>query len=640
MSFTVNINRRAIRFQPDPKRVIARFFLHGDSDRECALLQKVLAFPEEEVELVFNRVLGNFSRRHRNITKIFEKHFDNIKYLFEKLGVNPESLSPKRKLLIGSYFTMEYAIEAAAFFNPSIVEDPDQGNLEEKGQKRIIISFRATGEGHISSIVFRRGIIDKDHNMKLMPMGGVVDVPEIVKRHVYDKKMFLKKLEEMNVKKDIVNKVMDRLGDTFIYGQLQASIEECSKNTKLSYSKKNVLQAIHWLASSHYETKFSLDTEISQRVIYPISYAEKNGIEDARFVRFTDDDAGVTYYATYTAYNGFAILPKLLETKDFYEFKVSPLNGEYAQNKGMALFPRKIKGKYAALSRYDGVNNYIMYSNDINMWRNAVKIGEPTYPWELVQIGNCGSPLETEKGWLLLTHGVGPMRRYCLGVTLLDLENPTKVVGRLKEALMVPTEEEREGYVPNVLYSCGSIIHNNELIIPYAMSDTCSSYATVSLDELFGALLKSSPSPHAVKPAAKPRGSILVVDDEHIFQKFIAKWLHGEGYKVEIAADGADALMRIGAIPFDAILLDIEMPTLNGLQLMEILDKKKIHTPVIIISAEESSDIKNKALQLGAMGYVRKSLKDNALRKEIKEILEKIGNKEPFPPVSPKGTKK
>jgi len=484
MSLTININRKAIRFQPDPKRVIARFFLHGDHDRESLLLQKVLAFPEEEVELVFNRVLGDFSRRHRNITKIFEKHFNNIKYIFEKMGVDPDSLSQKRKLLIGSYFTMEYAIEAAAFFNPSIVEDPDQGNLEEKGQKRIIISFRATGEGHISSIVFRRGIIDKNHNVKLLPMGGMVDVPEIVKRHVYDKKMFLKKLEEMNVKKDIVDKVMDRLGDTFIYGQLQASIAECSRNTKLSYSKKNVIQAIHWLASSHYETKFSLDTEISQRVIFPISYSEKKGIEDARFVRFTDDDGGVTYYATYTAYNGFAILPKLLETKDFYEFKVSPVNGEYAQNKGIALFPRKIEGKYAAVSRYDGVNLYIMYSDDVKLWRNAVKIGEPTYPWELVQIGNCGSPLETEKGWLLLTHGVGPMRRYCLGITLLDLENPTKVIGYLKDPLMVPTEEEREGYVPNVLYSCGCMIHNNELIIPYAMSDTRCGFATCKIDEV------------------------------------------------------------------------------------------------------------------------------------------------------------
>ncbi len=627
MSVNVNINRRSIRFQSDPKRVITRFFLHGDHDRECVLLQKVLSFPEEEVELVFNQVLGNFSRRHRNITKIFEKHFNNIKYLFEKLGVEVNSLSTNRKLLIGAYYTMEYAIEAAAFFNPSIVEDLDQGHLEEKGQKRVIVSFRATGEGHISSIVFRRGIIDKNNDIKFMPMGGLVEVPEIVKRHVYDKKLFMKKLEEMNVKKDIVDKVMARLGDTFIYDQLQASIHECSQNTKLSYSKKNVLQAIHWLASSHYEITFSLDTAISQRVIFPISYTEKNGIEDARFVRFTDDDGSVTYYATYTAYNGFAILPKLMETKDFYEFKVSPVNGEYSQNKGMALFPRKIKGKYVMVSRYDGVNIYIMYSDDVKLWRNAVKIEEPTSPWELVQMGNCGSPLETERGWLLLTHGVGPMRRYCLGVTLLDLEDPTKVIAHLKEALMAPTEEEREGYVPNVLYSCGSMIHNNELIIPYAMSDTCSSYATVSLDELFGALLKSS-SP-TQKPAAKTRGSILVVEDEHIFQKFMAKWLRDEGYKVEIAADGAEALMRIGAIPFDAILLDIAMPNLNGLQLMDILDKKKIHTPIIIISAEESSKIKNKTLRLGAVGYISKSLKDDALLKELKKLLEKIDKKEP-----------
>ncbi|MDQ1354207.1 MAG: hypothetical protein QG657_4516 [Acidobacteriota bacterium] len=278
------------------------------------------------------------------------------------------------------------------------------------------------------------------------------------------------------------------------------------------------------------------------------------------------------------------------------------------------------------VSRYDGVNIYIMYSDDVKLWRNAVRIEEPTYPWELVQMGNCGSPLETEKGWLLLTHGVGPMRRYCLGVTLLDLEDPTKVIAHLKEALMVPTEEEREGYVPNVLYSCGSIIHHNQLIIPYAMSDTCSSYATVSLDELFAALLKSS-SP-SQKPVAKTRGSILVVDDEPIFQKFIAKWLLKEGYKAEIAADGAEALMRIGANSFDAILLDINMPNLNGLQLMDLLDKKKIHTPIIIISSEEGSKIKNKTLRLGAMGYINKSLKDGVMLKEIKILLEKIAEKE------------
>jgi len=299
----------------------------------------------------------------------------------------------------------------------------------------------------------------------------------------------MKKLEEMNIKKDIVGIVMDKLGYTFIYSELQASIEKTIKETKISYSKKKVIQAINWLASSHYEITFSLDTAISERVIFPVSYNESNGIEDARFVRFVDDDNSVTYYATYTAYNGFTILPKLLKTKDFYHFKVMPIYGEYVHNKGIALFPRKINGKYALIARSDGVNNYIMFSDNINVWQRAQKIQEPLYPWEFIQIGNAGSPIETEKGWLVITHGVGPLRRYCLGAVLLDLESPTKLIARLKDPLLTPNEGEREGYVPNVVYSCGSMIHNNKLIIPYGISDFASTFATVSMDELLGELL-------------------------------------------------------------------------------------------------------------------------------------------------------
>jgi predicted GH43/DUF377 family glycosyl hydrolase len=487
---SITVKRKPNKFSPDFTRVIARFFMPGKLDRAQSIIRKVVNLPDEDVRLALNQVLRNFSKRHRNISKTFKKHFNKIKYAFDKIDIDPKLLSLKRKLLIGSYFTMEYSIESAAFFNPSIVEHPDQSGLEE-GQKRVIASFRATGEGHISSIVFRCGIIDKNNKLNFEPAGKLVDLPEVVKRHVYNKKSFLKKLEEMNIKKDIVEIVMDKLGDTFIYGELQASIEKTIKETKLSYSKKKVIQAINWLANSHYEITFSLDTAISERVIFPVSYSESNGIEDARFVRFVDDDNSVTYYATYTAYNGFTVLPKLLETKDFYHFKVMPIYGEYVHNKGIALFPRKINGKYALISRSDGVNNHIMFSDNINVWQNAQKIQEPLYPWEFIQIGNAGSPIETEKGWLVITHGVGPLRRYCLGAALLDLKNPTKLIGRLKDPLLVPNEEEREGYVPNVVYSCGSIIHNNELIIPYGVSDFASTFATFSMDELLDELLNN-----------------------------------------------------------------------------------------------------------------------------------------------------
>jgi predicted GH43/DUF377 family glycosyl hydrolase len=243
-----------------------------------------------------------------------------------------------------------------------------------------------------------------------------------------------------------------------------------------------------WLASSHYEIQFSLDTAISERVIFPISDTERHGIEDARWVKFTDDDDTVTYYATYTAYDGSAILPKLMQTKDFYHFTVLPLHGEIAQNKGMAMFPRKINGKYAMLCRIDGVNNYIAFSDQIGMWRTAQLLMRPKYHWEFIQIGNGGSPIETEEGWLVLTHAVGPLREYVLSAGLFDLDNPTKEIGRLSEPLLMPNQDEREGYVPNVVYSCGSILHNGNLIIPYAMSDYASTYATVDLKELLDEL--------------------------------------------------------------------------------------------------------------------------------------------------------
>ena len=489
MSLTVT--RKPNRFYPDFKRVIARFFvpgINGNPDRAQSVIQKVISMSDDDVNLTLNQILRDFSKRHRNITKTFENHFNNVKGIVKKVNGDLKSLSLKRKLLVGSYFTMEYSIESAAFFNPSIVEDPDQTDLEE-GQKRIIVSFRATGEGHISSIVFRRGIIDKNNNLNFAQPGKLVDIPEVVKRHVYNKNAFLKKLDEMNIHKDVVGMVMNRLGDTFIYGELQASIAETQKNIEITPTTKKVIQSMSWLANSHYEVTFSLDTAISERVIFPVSYTESSGIEDARFVKFVDEDGGITYYATYTAYNGFAILPKLLETKDFYNFRIMPLNGEYVQNKGLALFPRKINGKYAMISRIDGVNNYIMFSDKINLWQNAKKIQEPKYTWEFIQIGNCGSPIETEKGWLLITHAVGPMRRYSLGAVLLDLEDPTKVIGQLRKPLLMPNDEEREGYVPNVVYSCGSIIHNNELIIPYAMADFASTFASVPLNELLDELL-------------------------------------------------------------------------------------------------------------------------------------------------------
>jgi predicted GH43/DUF377 family glycosyl hydrolase len=286
--------------------------------------------------------------------------------------------------------------------------------------------------------------------------------------------------------------ILNGLNDSFTYGELRRCVDDGKKNLYLDTDKEVLLKQIIWLASSHYELDFSLDTNISERVIFPVSTHEKNGIEDARFVKFTDESGNVIYYATYTAYDGTSILPKILDTSDFYHFRVSPIHGEIAQNKGMALFPRKVNGKYAMLCRLDGYNNYIAFSNELTVWREAKLLQEPRFPWEFIQIGNCGSPIETSEGWLVITHGVGAMREYVLGASLFDLENPEKEIGRLKSPLLIPDDNEREGYVPNVVYSCGSMIHNDDLIIPYAMSDYASTYATVGLNELLHELKNSN----------------------------------------------------------------------------------------------------------------------------------------------------
>ena len=483
----VIVTRKNVMFQPDSSRVITRFFASSE-ERNAELITKILAMPEKQQQETLIQVLRDFSQRHRSISKAFEKNFNRLGDIFEKLNIDPLTISTAQKVLIGSYFTMEYSIEAAAFFNPSVMEDPDQSGLS-LGERRLIISFRATGEGHISSIVFRSGIIDRKNNIFIEPPGRLLESPEHVKNFVYEKTSFLEKLHEMQKPDSAVYDEMNKkLPDSFTYEELKKYTEAAREKFHDNKPAEIMLNEMKWLASSHYEMDFSVDTAISERVIFPIADTEMKGIEDARFVKFTDDNGEVTYYATYSAYDGITVLPKLLLTKDFYHFTVRPINGEVAQNKGMALFPRKINGKYAMLCRGDGMNNFISFSDDITVWREAKILQRPIYPWEMVQIGNCGSPIETPDGWLLITHGVGPVREYSLGASLLDLNDPEKEIGRLKIPLLSPNEKEREGYVPNVVYSCGSIIHNDSLILPYAMSDYAATYATVNIAELLTVL--------------------------------------------------------------------------------------------------------------------------------------------------------
>lgn len=474
------VNRHPERILGDAKRVITRPHLPENLQRISKIINRVLDLPEATAEAALAQVMVDFSDRHKDISMIFSRHFNEVK------GYIPGNivLGETQKALIGAYFTMEYSIESAALFNPSIVPHPDQSKLPD-GSLRIVMSLRATGEGHLSSIVFRSGVLDGDNVFTLDAKSEYVETPEVYRDAIYDRHIFHLKLIEMGADNEIMRHLLNKLMDTFTYQSLKRNIEVLRTEPTFPIESQNrTLEIVAWLADSNYEVYFQHDHLLSERVIFPTSKSESRGIEDARFVRFFNDDGQVTYYATYTAYNGVSILPQLIETKDFLHFKISTLNGQAVQNKGMALFPRKIRDRYVMLSRQDGENNRIMFSDNIHFWYESAIIQEPQQPWEFVQLGNCGSPLETSEGWLVLTHGVGPMRQYSIGAILLDIENPAQVIGYLESPLLVPHEEEREGYVPNVVYSCGSLIHKDELIIPYAMSDVMSGIATVKVDEL------------------------------------------------------------------------------------------------------------------------------------------------------------
>jgi len=478
---------------PESGRVIIRPFIPADHQRITTIIGRALALTEAEVLRELASVRGEFDSRHFDIESLLSGHFVKVSnHVFTQ-----RPLSRERQLLIGALFSGEYALESAAIFNPSIVPHPDQGGVPEGGL-RFIMSLRATGEGHISSIEFRSGIIADDGRIMLDPVSRFVTVPEVLPNPSYYKKRFTIKLAEMGFgewhdgdvrRKSHASAVMDQLTENFTRDDLNKSVNQVRNQAQPSTRDLDrTLECIQWLADSNYELRFSDKLAMSERIIFPVSSSESSGIEDARFVRFVEEDGSVMYYATYTAYNGRSILPQLIETKDFLHFRILTLNGSAVQNKGMALFPRLINGRYAMLSRQDDENLFIMFSDSPHYWSDPKVILRPSEMWESVKIGNCGSPIETEAGWLVITHGVGPMRKYCIGAALLDLQDPTKVIGRLREPLLSPVGAEREGYVPNVVYSCGSLLHGRELILPFAVSDRASAVVSVALDSLITSL--------------------------------------------------------------------------------------------------------------------------------------------------------
>ncbi len=472
------VQRQKIIISGDDSRVITRAHIPGELSRINNIINRVLQLGEDTIEKELRKVYRDFENRHKNLEQQLIKHFNKVSEYIPATTI----LSQKKKMLIGAYLTMEYSIESAALFNPSIVAHPNQSYTED-GCLRFIMSLRATGEGHISSIVFRSGVINKDGSFSFDEINRFVERANVSHNTSYDRHLFQLKLQELDAWDETSIRIFEQVPDSFSYQELKVSIGVLYLDPDFKCNDK-VIEIIYWVANSNYTLQFDETSNVSERVIFPSSDNESRGIEDARFVEFKDDDGEVTYYATYTAYNGFSILPQLIETRDFLQFKVMTLNGNAVQNKGMALFPRKIKGKYVMLSRQDGENNHIMFSDHLHFWQSSNIIQEPTMPWEFIQIGNCGSPIETQEGWLVLTHGVGTMRQYAIGAILLDLDDPTKVIARLDEPLITPNKAEREGYVPNVIYSCGGLIHKQRLIIPYAMSDISTGIATINIKDL------------------------------------------------------------------------------------------------------------------------------------------------------------
>ena len=502
---TITVKRTGVTLHPDRKRVLLRPFHLMSDQRAIHICSEVAALPESKVRALLEQILAEFGERHQQMREFFRRRFDEVRpYLLKEpkdgesfrrrsddvlpSGVTGEHLSEERELLLGAYFSHEYSLEAAALFNPSIVVHPEQSGVAP-GSLRFVLSLRATGEGHVSSVTFRTGALDSQCNISIDEPSRYCLEPAPVPNATYDRRQFERKLSELGLEGGFSQRILKALEDPFTLDELVSSISVAVRQLRVpSLETEAIGRKILALARSNYQVEFAPDSRLSERVLFPATPSQSNGIEDARFVLFQDEDGTRTYYATYTAYDGRTVQPQFLETSDFLHFKFITLSGAAVKNKGMALFPRKINGKYAMLGRQDAENIYLMCSDHLHFWHDTQIVLKPSFPWEIIQLGNCGSPIETKAGWLVISHGVGPMRKYCIGAFLLDRDNPAKVIGRLPEPLITPDENEREGYVPNVVYSCGSLVHGRQLIIPYGMSDYATTFATVPLDQVLAGM--------------------------------------------------------------------------------------------------------------------------------------------------------
>jgi predicted GH43/DUF377 family glycosyl hydrolase len=450
--------------------------------RAGAVLARILALDEGQVRSALDDVVIRFNGRHSDLAGTFRRH---ARELADRLDPGRE-LSEARKLLLGATFTSEYAIEGAALCNPSIVVHPDQAGTVA-GSLRFVMSVRGIGEGHRSSIGFRTGVIDAAGGITIDDPAPFATVGA-AEPALLDAAVFRSELARVDDAGEAADYVLDRLGERFTQAALNEQFARLQTSLSTRRHAKETISSLRSIAERTYAVEFSDSTTLSERVLWPSIGAEQAGLEDARFVRFIDDDGSTTYYATYTAYSGSRISQQLLETTDFQSFTSAPIVGHAAANKGLALFPRRIRGRFAAMSRSDRESNTVAYSDNLSVWTSALPCQSPTRTWEVLQLGNCGSPIETDAGWLVLTHGVGPMRTYSIGAILLDLDDPTRILSQLPQPLLSPATDEQDGYVPNVVYSCGALVHADTLVLPYGISDAAIGIATVPLPELLAAL--------------------------------------------------------------------------------------------------------------------------------------------------------
>ena len=479
------VDRTDIVMRGDPHRVLCRLFIPGEEElirgtsRARELVARCMALTEEQVHETLERTLLDFSSRHRNLERHLQEHYAAVETLVEGTG----TASPARRTLIGAYLTQEYAFESTAYFNPSLTIHPDQSG-SQSGELRVIMSVRAVGEGHISSLVFRTGTLRPDGDILIDPPSRFAST-RATRFTALRSRVLHQAATDAGIDSADLQFVLGMLPDTFTPEDLISRLNALPHPTPVE-DHALLTELLQSLSTSSYEVDFDPSTDLSERVLWPTSTDERRGIEDARFTRFTDERGSVLYRASYTGFDGTRVVSRILETEDFRIFTSMPLSGIAVRNKGVAFFPRLIEGTHMALSRWDRETNSIAYSSDGYHWDDYVTFHIATEPWELIHVGNCGPPLETDDGWLVLTHGAGPMRRYVIGAVLLDLQDPTKVIATYPGPLIAPQEDERNGYVPNVVYSCGGLIYRGTLVLPYGVSDCATRIARINVDALLG----------------------------------------------------------------------------------------------------------------------------------------------------------